>query len=53
MVTAFASIGLAIDAMKLGASDFARKPMTPDGLSVAVAPGGAFWRLQAERRLAS
>jgi DNA-binding response OmpR family regulator len=37
MVTAFASIELAVDAMKLGASDFLRKPMTPDVLRGAVA----------------
>ena len=30
MVTAFASIELAVEAMKLGATDFVRKPMTPD-----------------------
>ncbi len=37
MVTAFASIELAVDAMKLGATDFLRKPMTPEGLRSAVA----------------
>lgn len=37
MVTAFASIELAVDAMKLGACDFLRKPMTPDALRGAVA----------------
>ena len=37
MVTAYASIDLAIDAMKLGATDFVRKPMTPDTLRHAVA----------------
>lgn len=37
MVTAFASIELAVDAMKLGATDFVRKPMTPDILRSAVA----------------
>lgn len=36
MVTAFASIELAVDAMKLGASDFVRKPMTPETLRNAV-----------------
>ena len=30
MVTAFASIALAVEAMKLGATDFMRKPMTPE-----------------------
>jgi DNA-binding response OmpR family regulator len=36
MVTAFASIELAVDAMKLGATDFVRKPMTPEVLRNAV-----------------
>lgn len=30
MMTAFASVELAIEAMKLGATDFLRKPMTPE-----------------------
>ena len=37
MVTAFASVELAVDAMKLGAFDFLRKPMTPETLRAAVA----------------
>ena len=37
MSTAYASIELAVDAMKLGASDFVRKPMTPEILRNAVA----------------
>jgi DNA-binding response OmpR family regulator len=37
MVTAFASIELAVEAMRLGATDFLRKPMTPDMLRGAVA----------------
>ena len=37
MVTAYATIELAVDAMKLGASDFVRKPMTPNTLRNAVA----------------
>ena len=37
MATAYASIELAVDAMKLGASDFVRKPMTPEILRDAVA----------------
>lgn len=37
MVTAYASIDLAVEAMKLGASDFLRKPMTPETLRGAVA----------------
>jgi CheY-like chemotaxis protein len=36
MVTAFASIELAVDAMKLGATDFIRKPMTPEIVRNAV-----------------
>ena len=36
MVTAYATIELAVDAMKLGATDFVRKPMTPDTLRHAV-----------------
>ena len=36
MVTAFASIELAVDAMKLGATDFVRKPMSPETLRSAV-----------------
>src|SRR5216684_3121179 len=37
MATAYASIELAVDAMKLGASDFVRKPMIPETLRNAVA----------------
>lgn len=37
MSTAYASIELAVDAMKLGAADFVRKPMTPEILRNAVA----------------
>lgn len=37
MATAYASIELAVDAMKLGATDFVRKPMTPEALRNAVA----------------
>ena len=37
MATAYASIDLAVDAMKLGAADFVRKPMTPQMLRNAVA----------------
>jgi CheY-like chemotaxis protein len=36
MVTAYASVELAVDAMKLGATDFVRKPMTPEILRSAV-----------------
>jgi DNA-binding response OmpR family regulator len=37
MMTAYTSIDLAVEAMKLGASDFVRKPMTPEILRNAVA----------------
>ncbi|HEY2971515.1 MAG TPA: response regulator [Pyrinomonadaceae bacterium] len=37
MATAYASIELAVDAVKLGATDFVRKPMTPEILRNAVA----------------
>lgn len=37
MVTAFASIELAVEAMQLGASDFVRKPTTPEIVRNAVA----------------
>ena len=30
MMTAYASVDLAVEAMKLGATDFVRKPMTPE-----------------------
>jgi CheY-like chemotaxis protein len=36
MSTAYASIELAVDAMKLGATDFVRKPMTPEILRNSV-----------------
>jgi DNA-binding response OmpR family regulator len=37
MMTAFASVELAVEAMKLGASDFLRKPMTPEVVRNSVA----------------
>jgi CheY-like chemotaxis protein len=37
MATAYASIELAVDAMKLGATDFVRKPLTPEVLRSSVA----------------
>ena len=37
MITAYPSIDLAVDAMKIGAVDFLRKPVTPDILRAAVA----------------
>jgi DNA-binding response OmpR family regulator len=36
MMTAFASVELAIESMKLGATDFVRKPMTPEVLRNAL-----------------
>jgi DNA-binding response OmpR family regulator len=54
MVTAFASIELAVDAMKLGASDFIRKPLTPEtlrrALDAAVPPRRAPTPTSVERR---
>jgi len=41
MVTAFASIELAVDAMRIGATNFLRKPMTPEMLRGAVAGAAA------------
>jgi len=37
MMTAFASVELAVEAMKLGATDFLRKPMTPEVVRNAIA----------------
>lgn len=37
MMTAYASVDLAVEAMKLGATDFVRKPMTPEILRNALA----------------
>ena len=55
MVTAFASVELAVDAMRLGATNFLRKPMTPEALRGAVAGALAERRLDAvlERRPSS
>src|SRR5262245_19101663 len=47
MITAFASIELAVDAMKLGATDFLRKPVAPDSLRGALA---AALHLKSERQ---
>ena len=49
MVTAFASVELAVEAMKLGAVDFVRKTMTPEILRNAVA--GALGAPQKQRAL--
>ena len=37
MISAFGTIELAVEAMKLGATDFLRKPLTPDALRAALA----------------
>ena len=57
IVTAFGSIELAVDAMRLGATDFLRKPMTPETLRGAVGAAiasksarGPFNRLATSRR---
>jgi YesN/AraC family two-component response regulator len=39
MMTAYASVDLAVEAMKLGATDFVRKPMTPEILRNALKAG--------------
>ena len=53
MVTAFGSIELAVDAMRLGATDFLRKPMTPEMLRSAVAAAVASDRAALRPRRAS
>jgi CheY-like chemotaxis protein len=50
MVTAFASVELAVDAMRLGATNFLRKPMTPEALRGAVAGALAERPVRRERR---
>jgi CheY-like chemotaxis protein len=51
MATAYASIELAVDAMKIGASDFVRKPLTPDTLRNAIAAAIAKRHATGENRL--
>src|SRR6185436_2043501 len=51
MATAYASIELAVEAMKLGATDFVRKPMTPQVLRNAVT--AALTRLSPEHAAAN
>ena len=53
MVTAFGSIELAVDAMRLGVTDFLRKPMTPETLrsSIAAAIDGGTSRLPLRSRM--
>ena len=50
MATAYGTIELAVDAMRLGATDFLRKPMTPETLRNAVSAAVA---ARASRTLAS
>jgi DNA-binding response OmpR family regulator len=47
MITAYASVELAVDAMKHGAMDFLRKPVSPESLRGAVA---AALHMKSERR---
>ena len=53
MVTAFASVELAVDAMRLGATNFLRKPMTPEALRGAVIGALAERPVRREHRTAS
>jgi CheY-like chemotaxis protein len=53
MVTAFASVELAVEAMKVGAADFLRKPMTPDALRAALGAAMAGVRSGTADRLLS
>jgi DNA-binding response OmpR family regulator len=53
MVTAFASVELAVDAMRLGATNFLRKPMTPEALRGAVAGALTNRPARRERRTSS
>jgi CheY-like chemotaxis protein len=53
MVTAFASVELAVDAMRLGATNFLRKPMTPEALRGAVAGALTERPVRRERRPSS
>lgn len=53
MVTAFASVELAVDAMRLGATNFLRKPMTPEALRGAVVGAMAERPVRRERRTPS
>jgi CheY-like chemotaxis protein len=53
MVTAFASVELAVDAMRLGATNFLRKPMTPEALRGAVVGALVEGPVRRERRTPS
>lgn len=48
VITGYATIATAIDAMKAGAYDFLPKPFTPDELRLIVNRGHERWRLAAE-----
>jgi CheY-like chemotaxis protein len=53
MVTAYASVELAVDAMRLGATNFLRKPTTPEALRGAVVGALAEPVVRREHRTAS
>jgi two-component system sensor histidine kinase/response regulator len=48
VITGYATISTAVDAMKAGAYDFLPKPFTPDELRLIVNRGHERWRLAAE-----
>jgi CheY-like chemotaxis protein len=47
VITGYATISTAVDAMKAGAYDFLPKPFTPDELRLVVTRGCERWRLRA------
>jgi signal transduction histidine kinase len=51
VITGYATIATAVDAMKAGAYDFLPKPFTPDELRLVVKRGCERWRLADESRL--
>jgi two-component system, sensor histidine kinase and response regulator len=50
VITGYATIATAVDAMKAGAYDFLPKPFTPDELRLIVSRGHERWRLAHESR---
>lgn len=50
VITGYATIATAVDAMKAGAYDFLPKPFTPDELRLVVGRGCERWRLAHESR---
>jgi signal transduction histidine kinase len=52
VITGYATIATAVDAMKAGAYDFLPKPFTPDELRLVVRRGCERWRLREEARQA-